>query len=50
MVKDKLAMITEFQKDGEPVCRAGDRINDAPALKTAQAGIAMGALEVISHL
>ena len=40
--EDKLAYITGFKKDNKSVCMIGDGINDAPALATADMGIAMG--------
>lgn len=40
--EDKLQFIRTAQEQQQPVCMIGDGINDAPALKTAHVGIAMG--------
>ncbi|MBB5262978.1 heavy metal translocating P-type ATPase [Catenibacillus scindens] len=40
--EDKLTYINDCQKNNRPICMIGDGINDAPALKAATAGIAMG--------
>lgn len=42
--QDKLGYIGEYEQRKEPVCMIGDGINDAPALKKAQVGIAMGGI------
>lgn len=42
--EEKVQHIAQLLQEGKTVCMIGDGVNDAPALKTASVGVAMGAM------
>ncbi|EQK42871.1 copper-translocating P-type ATPase [[Clostridium] bifermentans ATCC 638] len=42
--EDKVSEIANIQNRGQLICMVGDGVNDAPALKTATVGVAMGTI------
>lgn len=42
--EEKVSAIEEYQKSGNMICMIGDGVNDAPSLKLAEVGVAMGGM------